>query len=243
MTLLEVTLKGTRWSEPYLCWHSEFLLFISFSLKGFQIAFSYLAYGDFHLCDRLILLSGIYTDLQYQCTPCAAQDFSQNKHWQRDGMSSEQLFLLFLVPPFLGFAEAGQYNKGCENTNALPRHFLQGWVMMDAGPLKEPSTWGSSVLVRWGYRQPEIPCQQVNSDRQRNRRKALNPAGDLQRGDRYWICKIKSSRTEPAGQGFLLFDSLQWMKHKIACCLCRQQGYLEMSNCSTEDAQEEWRHS
>lgn len=81
MTLLVIRLKGTRWSEPYLCWHSEFPLFISFCLKGFQIAFPYLAYGDFHLCDRLILLSGIYKDLQYQCTPHAAQDFSQNKHW------------------------------------------------------------------------------------------------------------------------------------------------------------------
>lgn len=57
--------------------------------------------------------------------------------------------------------------------------------------------------------QAEIPWQQVSSDRQRKRREALNPAGDLQRGDRYWICKIKSSRTEPAGQGFLLSDSLQ----------------------------------
>lgn len=139
-TLLVIRLKGTRWSEPYLCWHSEFPLFISFSVKGFQIAFPYLAYGDFHLCDRLILLSGVYKDLQYQFTPHAAQDFSQNKHWQRDGMSSEQFFLLFPVPPFLGFAKAGQYKKGCENTNALPKHFLQGWVVMDAGPLKEPST-------------------------------------------------------------------------------------------------------
>lgn len=96
-------------------------------------------------------------------------------------MSSEQFFLLFPIPPFLGFAEAGQYNKGCENTNALLKHFLQGWVMMDAGPLKELSRWGPSVPVRWGYRQPEILCQQVNSNRQRKRRKALNPAGDLQR--------------------------------------------------------------
>lgn len=158
VTLLVIRLKGTRWSESYLCWHSEFPLFISFSLKGFQIAFSYLAYGDFHFCDRLILLSGIYKDLQYQCTPHAAQDFSQNKHWQRDRMSSEQFFLLFPVPPFLGCAEAGQYNKGCENTNALPKHFLQGWVVMDAGPLKELSTWGSSVLVRWGYSSQNSPA-------------------------------------------------------------------------------------
>lgn len=64
----------------------------------------------------------------------------------------------FSFPPFLGFAEAGQYNKGCENTNALPKHFLQGWVMMDAGPLKEPSTWGSSVLVRWGYSSQKSPA-------------------------------------------------------------------------------------
>lgn len=115
--------------------------------KRISDCISYLAYGDFHLCDRLILLSGVCKDLQYQCTPHAAQDFSQNKHWQRDRMSSEQFFLLFPIPPFLGFAEAGQYNKGCENTNALPKPFLQGWVMMDAGPLK--SRVHEALLSLW----------------------------------------------------------------------------------------------
>lgn len=83
--------------------------------------------------------------------------------------------------------------------------------MSDDGcrPIKRAEYMGLFCPCEVGIQQPEIPCQQVSSDRHRKRREALNPAGDLQRGDRYWICKIKSSRTEPAGQGFLLFDSLQ----------------------------------
>lgn len=118
-----------------------------------------------------------------------------------------QLSVLFPIPAFLRCTEAGQQDKGCGDTEVPPENFLLGWAMMDAVCMRlfspcghaqrdedtgsvEPLTEGWAVTGKRG--EGTGPCRR--SAERRQIRALLHTESS----------KIKSSRTEPAGQGFLL---------------------------------------
>lgn len=139
--------------------------------------------------------------------------------------------------------------RGRSAGQRLRRHWSPSWKF-SAGMSDDGCSVHEALLPLWpcsegwGHRQRGAPDRGVSSDRQKRRRHWTLQEISREETDTgfasYWEQQNKILQDWACRAGISPpFDSIQWMKHKIACCLCRQQGYLEMSNCSTEDAQEE----